>query len=80
MHCLSAVSFAEQRYIKAPRQPPLTIVSEPPRQLPAQAVHRLALHLLRPALAEMEMECCVDQRMRNSVGKTIAVQKIDRKR
>ena len=34
-HCLSAVSFAEQRYIKALRQPLLPIVSEPPRQLPA---------------------------------------------
>ena len=58
-HCLSAVSSAEQRYIKALRQPLLTI--EPPRQLPAQAVHRLSLHLLCPALAQMKMECCSNQ-------------------
>ena len=29
MHCLPALSFVEQRYIKALRQPLLTIVSEP---------------------------------------------------
>ena len=76
MHCLPALSFVEQRYIKALRQPLLTIVSEPPRQFPAQAVHRLSLHLLCPALAEMEMECRADQRVLDSIGKSIAVQKI----
>ena len=76
MHCLPAVSSAEQRYIKALRQPLLTIVSEPPRQLPTQAVHRLALHLLCPALAQMEMEYHADQRVLDSIGKSIAVQKI----
>ena len=76
MHCQPSLSSAEQRYIKAPRQPLLTIVSEPPRQLPAQAVHRLSFHLLCPALAEMEMECRADQRVLDSIGKTIAVQQI----
>ena len=50
---------------QCPRQSLLPIVSEPPRQLPAQAVHRFSLHLLCPALAKMEMECCADQRMLN---------------
>ena len=54
----------------------LPIVSEPPRQLPTQAVHRLALHLLCPALAEMEMERRADQRVLDSIGKSIAVQQI----
>ena len=76
MHCLPAVSSAEQRYIKALRQPLLTIVSEPPRQLPAQTVHRLALHFLCTALAEMEMERRADQRVLDSIGKPIAVQQI----
>lgn len=61
---------------QSPRQPLLPIVSEPPRQLSAQAVHRLALHLLCPALAEMEMERRADQRVLDSIGKSIAVQKI----
>ena len=61
---------------QSPRQPLLTIVSEPPRQLPTQAVHRLALHFLCPALAQMEMECHADQRVLDSIGKSIAVQKI----
>ena len=59
---------------QSPRQQQLTIVSEPPRQLSAQAVHRLALHFLCPALAEMEMERCTDQWVLDSIGKTIAVQ------
>src|SRR5699024_9735772 len=63
MHCLPALSSAEQGYIKAPVRRCLLSVSEPPRQLPAQAVHRLFLHLLCPALAEMEMECRADQRV-----------------
>ena len=61
---------------QSPRQPLLTIVSEPPWQVPAQAVHRFALHLLCPALAEMEMERRTDQRVLDSIGKAIAVQKI----
>ena len=61
---------------QSPRQPLLTIVSEPPRQLPAQAVHCLALHLLCPALDEMEMERRTDQRVLDSIGKAIAVQQI----
>ena len=76
MHCLPALSFVEQRYIKALRQPLLTIVSEPPRQFPAQAVHRFSLHLLCPVLAEMEMKRCANQRVLNSIGKAIAIQKI----
>ena len=60
------------------RQPLLPIVSEPPRQLPAQAVHRLALHLLCPALAEMEMERRTDQRVLDVIGKAIAVQQMRR--
>ena len=43
MHCLPAVSSAEQRYIKALRQPLLTIVSEPPRQFQPQIVQRQSL-------------------------------------
>ena len=61
---------------QSPRQPLLTIVSEPPRQFPAQAVHRFSLHLLCPALAEMEMERRADQRVLDSIGKAIAVQQI----
>ena len=61
---------------QSPRQLMLTIVSEPPRQLFAQAVHRLALHLLCPALAEMEMECRTDQRVLDVIGKPMAVQQI----
>ena len=61
---------------KPPVRPLLPIVSEPPRQLSAQAVHRLALHLLCPALAEMEMERRADQRVLDSIGKAIAVQQI----
>ena len=72
MHCLPALSSAEQRYIKTPVSRCLPSVSEPPRQFPAQAVHRLALHLLCPALAEMEMECHADQRVLDSIGKSIA--------
>lgn len=75
-HCLSAVSPAEQRYIKAPICRCLPSVSEPPRQFPAQAVYRLSLHLLCPALAEMEMERRADQRVLDSIDKTIAVQQI----
>ena len=41
---------------QSPRQPLLSIVLKPPRQLPTQAVHRLTLHLLCPALAQMKME------------------------
>ena len=62
--------------ISKPRQLLLTIVSEPPRQFPAQAVHRLSLHLLCPALAQMKMECCSNQRVLDSIGKPIAVQQI----
>ena len=58
-HCLCRVTCGTKVY-QSPRQPLLTIVSEPPRQLPAQAVHRLTLHLLCPTLAEMEMECRAD--------------------
>ena len=61
---------------QSPRQPLLPIVSEPPWQLPAQAIHRLTLHLLCPALAEMEMECRADQRVLDAIGKPIAVQQI----
>ena len=61
---------------QSPRQPLLPIVLEPPRQSPAQAIHRLALHLLCPALAEMEMERRTDQWMLDSIGKPIAVQQI----
>ena len=68
--------ICEIKVYQSPRQPLLTIVSEPPRQFPTQAVHRLSLHLLCPALAEMEMECRADQRVLDSIGKSIAVQKI----
>ena len=61
---------------QSPRQPLLIIVSKPPWQLPAQAVHRLALHLLCPALAEMEMKRRTDQWVLDSIGKPIAVQQI----
>ena len=61
---------------QSPRQPLLPIVSKPPRQLPAQAVHRLSFHLLCPALAEMEMKRRTDQRVLDSIGKPIAVQQI----
>ena len=74
MHCMPAVLSAEQRYTLC--QPLFPIVLEPPRQLPAQAVHRLALHLLCPALAEVEMKRRADQRVLDSIGKAIAVQQI----
>ena len=53
---------------QSPRQPLLPIVSEPPWQLPAQAIHRLTLHLLCPALAEVEVERRTDQRVFDSIG------------
>ena len=72
----ASLAICGTKVYQSPRQSLLTIVSEPPRQLPAQAVHRLALHLLCPALAKMEMERRADQRVLDSIGKTVAVQKI----
>ena len=75
MHCLPALSSAEQRYIKAPVSRCLPSYQNHHAASHA-AVHRLALHLLCPALAQMEMECHADQRVLDSIGKSIAVQKI----
>lgn len=61
---------------QSPHHPLFPIVSEPPRQFPTQAFHRLALHLLCPALVEMEMKCRADQRVLDSVGKNIVIQQI----
>ena len=61
---------------QSPRQPLLTIVSEPPRQFPTQTVHRLTLNLLCPALTQVEMECRANQWVLDSIGKPIAVQQI----
>ena len=49
---------------------------KPPRQLQPEVVHRLVLQLLCPALAEMKMNRCADQRVPNIVRKAVAVQKI----
>ena len=75
MHCLPAVSSAEQRYIKAPsaaayyRIRTTTAVSRAgcPSPLPPPSLS---------TLAQMKMECCSNQRVLDSIGKPIAVQQI----
>ena len=60
--------YLRNKGISKPRRPLFTIVSELPWKLFSQAVYRFFLHLLCPALAQMEMKRCADHRVLDSVG------------